>query len=279
MTGDSARTINLTTFLSFPFLFPLDYAEIAACAATMEPISLSEMSAVRLMNRVDTKFVTTADWALELLRRVSPLYRVQEVDGVRLSPYRTTYFDTAERTQYFQHHNGCAHRTKVRVRTYVGGDDLTFLEVKRKDNHGRTKKKRLLREEGSAQVGWTSAEEHLVSERTGLSLCSMEAVLENRFERVTLVDRGMGERVTVDFGVRFRSPSGVEANVGDVVVVELKRDGRLSSSLLPVLRELRIQPTGFSKCCIGMALTDPGLKQNRFKEKLRWLNKIRTPYD
>jgi hypothetical protein len=37
---------------------------------------------------------------------------------------------------------------------------------------------------------------------------------------------------------------------------------------------LHIHPTGFSKCCIGMAMTDPHLKQNNFKQKLRLLQKI-----
>ena len=270
-----------------------DYAErIAAALSTMAPISLEEMSAVQLMNRIDTKFVTTQRQAAELFERAQALYFAQEINGDRLSPYRTTYFDTAEREQYLQHHNGHANRTKVRVRTYLSSGDLTFLEVKRKNNHGRTKKKRIPLDGSAAheELSWQqtahgvvsvagvrtelSAAE-LVEQRTGLCLSDMRPVVENRFERATLVNKGKTERLTVDFGVRFRNPeTGKVADVGDVVIIELKRDGNVFSPILPLLRALRIQPTGFSKCCIGMAMTNPDLKQNNFKQKIRLVGRL-----
>ena len=42
-----------------------------------------------------------------------------------------------------------------------------------------------------------------------------------------------------------------------------------------MLRQLRIHPHGFSKYCIGSALTNPDLRQNRFKIRLRDTEKIR----
>jgi len=38
---------------------------------------------------------------------------------------------------------------------------------------------------------------------------------------------------------------------------------------LEMLRQLRIHPHGFSKYCMGSALTNPQLPVNRFKDKLR----------
>ena len=51
-------------------------------------------------------------------------------------------------------------------------------------------------------------------------------------------------------------------------------------AILPALRELRIQPSGFSKYCMGMALTDGELKKNCFKPRLRMISKMcRVDYD
>lgn len=40
------------------------------------------------------------------------------------------------------------------------------------------------------------------------------------------------------------------------------------------MREFRVLPCGFSKYCIGTALTSPELKKNRFKPKLRMAEKL-----
>ena len=52
------------------------------------------------------------------------------------------YFDTDDYEMYRMHHAGRTVREKIRVRTYLDSLD-TFLEVKNKNNHGRTKKKRI----------------------------------------------------------------------------------------------------------------------------------------
>jgi hypothetical protein len=43
-----------------------------------------------------------------------------------------------------------------------------------------------------------------------------------------------------------------------------------------MLRQLRIHPHGFSKYCMGSALTNPELSVNRFKRKLIEIKKIVT---
>ena len=58
------------------------------------------------------------------------------------------------------------------------------------------------------------------------------------------------------------------------MIIELKRDGLVYSPVLNMLRQLRIHPHGFSKYCMGSALTNPQLSVNRFKCKLIEINKI-----
>ena len=109
---------------------------------TFAPISLEQMSGVKLMNRTDTKFVTTTDRLHLLLQMASNDYYVQEIDGGRNLEYDTTYFDTTAFDMYNQHQWNHTNRQKIRFRTYcVSG--LQFMEVKTKNNHGRTKKKRI----------------------------------------------------------------------------------------------------------------------------------------
>ena len=49
------------------------------------------MKDIRLMNRIDTKFVTTESVLRRLLEMAAEDYFVQETDGLRISPYYTLY--------------------------------------------------------------------------------------------------------------------------------------------------------------------------------------------
>lgn len=239
----------------------------------MMPITLEEMTGIKLMNRLDTKYVASKSQLVELLQLVQDKYYVQETLDNRIIPYCTTYYDTADHTMYMMHHNRHARRKKVRVRTYVASN-LTFLEVKNKNNHGRTKKKRI---EVPSQENFRSAEgaHELVRRKTGLSLDVLQAVVQNQFDRVTLVNKDKTERLTIDFNIEFHNfETDNNHGTDQLVIIELKRDGNVYSPVVNILHDIHIHPTGFSKCCIGMALTDPQLKQNNFKPKLRKLQKI-----
>lgn len=248
--------------------------QIQSLLETFHPITLDQMSNIKLMNRIDTKYVTTKRQLIELLQLVHDKYYVQTIGTTTICPYRTTYFDTNEHTMYMQHHNKYAKRTKVRVRTYLTSDDLTYLEVKNKNNHGRTKKKRIRVDSLEASKQTEGAEE-LVRRKTGLSLQSMHYVVQNEFDRITLVNMAKTERLTIDFNINFYNyETGNNADSDQLVIIELKRDGNIFSPICTILRDLHIHPTGFSKCCIGMVWTDKNLRNNNFKQKVRNLAKI-----
>ena len=239
--------------------------------STFAPISLEQMSGVKLMNRTDTKFVTTTDRLRLLLQMAQKDYYVQEIDGVRNLEYDTTYFDTRDFDMYNQHQWNHTNRQKVRFRTYcISG--LQFMEVKTKNNHGRTKKKRI--EVTDMDVMETEKHDFLDKHlRYGAE--TLQPALNNHFSRVTLVNKAKTERLTIDSSLRFNNlVSGVEKDMGNLVIVELKRDGLVYSPVLEMLRQLRIHPHGFSKYCMGSALTNPELSVNRFKRKLIEINKI-----
>ncbi len=229
-------------------------------------ITLEEMSGIRLMNRLDTKYVLPLGTLNIFLRLAMENYRIQEIEGERNMPYHTLYLDTPERSMYLAHQCGRAVREKIRVRTYVSSG-LTFLEVKNKNNKGRTDKKRIpvtsaatLKDEGGKdfldRYAWYDLEQ-------------LSFQLENRFSRITLVNRACTERLTIDSDIRFHNLINNSLNgLEGLAVVELKRDGRTPSPARELLHRLHAHSSGFSKYCVGCALTDSQLKQNRFKPRI-----------
>ena len=238
---------------------------------TFAPISLEQMSSVKLMNRTDTKFVTTLERLQQLLKMAQKDYYVQEIDGERNLEYDTTYFDTRNFDMYCQHQYNHANRQKIRFRTYcISG--LQFMEVKTKNNHGRTKKKRI--EVTDMNVN-EAVKRNFLNQYLHYGVDTLRPALNNHFSRITLVNKAKTERLTIDSSLQFHNlQSNRRTDMGNLVIVELKRDGMVYSPVLDMLKQLRIQPYGFSKYCMGSALTNPGLSVNRFKEKLHYVEKI-----
>ena len=240
---------------------------LSKCLSTYSPISLEEMESVKLMNRVDTKYVCHEDQLPAILEMAQGDYRVQEVAGKRIATYDTVYYDTDGLEMYMRHHDQQLRRRKVRVRTYVD-TGAEFLEVKKKNNRGRTKKKRIDYEEDTAA--------EFIAKHTPYNWSELHATERTAFERITLVNNEKTERLTIDMRLRFEAMASHEAaDLGPIVIIELKRDGLVPSKMQRILRDLRIFPMKISKYCVGVAMTIPEVKHNRFKEKLVKLNKLK----
>ena len=249
--------------------------EILHLVQGMKPITLDEMSGVKLMNRIDTKYVVTEAQLRDILLRISGSYYAQEVENNRLSPYSTVYYDTPEMMMYMVHHNRHTVRDKVRVRTYIDSN-LTFCEVKHKNNKGRTKKKRIAVEPIPNIIDNPEAAAFL-AEKQPYEVSTLSPCLITVFDRFTLVNYDKTERLTIDCNLRFENlRSGQTASMAPLAVMELKQDGRAHSLLKDVLFELRIRPFKVSKYCIGTCMTRPEVKQNRFKKKLRRIEKLKA---
>jgi hypothetical protein len=104
----------------------------------------------------------------------------------------------------------------------------------------------------------------------------IDSTMENEFHRITLVNQAQTERVTLDYGLQFISKeSGEELVLPGIAIAEIKYENQLvGSSLHAALKKLRIKPSRFSKYAIGMALLHSGLKQNRFKSKVRKVKQL-----
>ena len=249
--------------------------EILHIVNAMKPITLGEMKEVKLMNRVDTKYLVTSEQLLAILKGIHEHYYAQEVEGNRLSPYNTFYYYTPYLKMYIIHHARHLVRDKVRVRTYVDSH-LTFCEVKHKTNKGRTKKKRIEVPPGTDIIHDPDAVAFL-TEKQPYPVESLSPNLETAFDRFTLVNFEKTERLTIDCNLTFNNfVSGASASMDPLVIMELKQDGRARSLLKEVLFDLRVKPYKISKYCIGTVLTRPEVKQNRFKKKIRRINKLKS---
>ena len=237
----------------------------------MPTITLDEMRGVKLMNRIDTKYVLSEGEVLTLLDHMAECgYRVQIINGVRACRYDTLYFDTSERDMYIAHHNRQLTRQKVRTRTYVE-TGLTFLEIKNKNNRGRTKKRRteIAAEELRGFEHNTRAME-FYRENGRYDLDTITPALATRFVRITLVNPRLTERLTIDLALSYEDMrSQTTASIRGMAIVELKQDGNTLSELKQTMLAMRIPPLKVSKYCLGTTLTVEGIKQNRFKQKLR----------
>lgn len=247
--------------------------EIEDALSVFTTISLDEMGKADLMRRKDCKYIFGVPNLEALLRSVKDHYRVLEINGIRSHEYETVYFDTPDREMYHMHHRGKANRYKVRFRRY-GTSDIMFLEVKKKDAKGITVKNRIRTGNSHAEI--LTTEEAFLAAFVPYSRDRILPVMENRFNRITLVAHDRKERITLDYGLSFSLPGGGRnMEVAGLSIAEIKYTEWLHRSPFHrALRDLRIAPTRFSKYCIGTALLNPELKQNRFKEKIRRVHKI-----
>ncbi|MCH5318734.1 MAG: polyphosphate polymerase domain-containing protein [Paramuribaculum sp.] len=247
-----------------------------AIIKSFQSISLEEMGKVRLMNRIDTKFVTSFDKIEDFLEITSGDYMLQQIGGHSNMPYYTKYYDTADVNMFYQHQRGKKNRQKIRIRQYENSDTPPFLEIKTKNNKGRTRKKRVVMEEDTLLAQYTD----FINRHSIYDPAQLFPRIENHFYRVTLVDKHLTERITIDTHIEFHNLlNDNRVSLPNIGVIEWKRDGRnCKSDLDSLLRELRIHPNGFSKYCVGMAMTDSALKQNRLKVKLRTIDRINSGF-
>lgn len=252
-----------------------NHIEFAPQLGRLGTITLGEMESIKLMNRIDTKYLTDEETLVAVLDDAAEAgYMALEADGSKISPYDSVYFDTEGLKTFFDHHNRKLTRQKVRTRSYVNSG-LTFLEIKRKNNKGRTKKKR---------IGIPAAEFNdfsgdakacgYLAEHSAFTAEMLSPAIETIFKRITLVNPAKTERLTIDTCLSFKSfRSGLETSLLDTVIIELKQDGRADSPMKRILLDHRVKPVRVSKYCIATTLTMPGIKSGRFKPKVRMIEK------
>jgi hypothetical protein len=228
------------------------------------------MDAVKLMNRTDTKFLFTIDRFESMMNEIRNHYRILEVNGKKLNRYKTLYYDTAGLSLYIEHHNGKLNRYKIRHRTYVESE-TGFLEVKFKNNKGRTIKKRIKEQE--PPLVWEGEDKLFLNDSLPFQPDSLVPTIWVNYCRYSLVHKTEPERLTLDLDLEFINDQ-TSKKLGGLVIAEVKQEKRKTSPFLKMMKKYHIREGGFSKYCLGIALLRSDVKKNNFKSKLMKLKNM-----
>lgn len=251
-------------------------ANLSAFTGQFAAIGLDQLNArAAMLERLDNKYIVSR----AILDQAAPVFaaafEVLEIDGLRAFTYDTCYFDDAAQRSYFDHHQGRRRRCKVRVRKYRDAG-LCFVEVKLKDKRGVTVKRRLPYDGDMFRVLDSDALAHVNASYQALYgeafPHDLGPTIEMHYQRVTLVARQGGERMTIDSNVEFVAGNRQRRISPDLFVVETK-SARGNGLADKVLRTCHLHPVpGCSKYCVGMAALGKVGRVNRFLPALRLLS-------
>ena len=245
--------------------------------SNLKPISLKGLDSVKLLNRVDRKYIIPVSSLPAIIRLLNNnQYSILEIDGHRAFSYLTTYFDTTDYQFYKDHHNRLSDRMKVRTRTYKE-NNLHFFFIFMKSNVRTNKLREGLSEPGADLSGIQSKKIRALYPKELES--ALIPTLNNSFTRITLVNKSKTERCTIDVNISFRDPDAPEKEItiNDIAIIEVKQSKTsVLSGIVASLRAMRVYPSGISKYVLGLILTHPEIKHNAFKPLLHKINKIKT---
>jgi|ERR1017187_6577460 hypothetical protein len=244
--------------------------DLTPILCSFDSITLAEMDRVKLLDRMDTKFVFNYNQLPGILGSLQEYYKILDVNGIKQNRYETLYFDTPDFNLYLDHHNGKTNRYKVRYRKYVDSD-LVFFEVKYKNNKGRTLKSRVKRKNIHEVIEGKSIE--LINEKTPLSPEGLQSKLWVNYSRITLVNKFSTERLTLDLDLLFKKE---EQMIGyeNLVIAEVKQEELGASPFIDVMKINHVREGSISKYCFGVIALIDGIKKNNFKSNLLTLNKL-----
>lgn len=239
------------------------------------PITLDEMGAVRLMNRIDNKYVVPRSLINSILESLTEDYFVFEIANKRALFYKTLYYDSKDFSLYNRHHSGGLNRYKIRERSYVDSN-LSFFEIKFKNNKNDTIKSRIKIDQINHRI--EGERNTFLKDISGLDGSNFEPKLWVNYDRITLVSKKLNERATIDLNLSFEF-DGKNTSLDDLVIIEAKREKTVKNTvMINTLKNNLIRPGGFSKYCLGIASTYEEKKSNGFKKKFLQIKKIRKDH-
>jgi hypothetical protein len=253
-------------------MYPVD-SPISECLSGFEPIGLAATNEqAGLLKRVDTKYVVRPDQFLQLLPEWQASHRLLEIDRRRIFHYQSVYYDTPGLALYHAHHAGAGNRVKFRVRAYTDSD-LSYYEVKSRSNNGITDKQRTRLRDEQRIPDLLAQDRPAHGRHLGSEL--LQEALQVDYDRITLVSKNGGERITIDLNLTYRL-NEKEVSFPDRVIVEVKHARGSRTVERDRFRRIGVRAGSISKYCLGIISLYPHVKYNQFKPSLRILAKQLT---
>ncbi len=228
------------------------------------------MDSVKLMDRMDTKFVFHNKDLVSILAELQPFYKVLNVNGNNISKYESLYFDTPDFDLYHKHQRGKLNRYKIRFRKYVESN-LNFFEIKFKNNKGRTIKTRVKQTEINQLIKDKAQE--LLTQNSTLNSENLEPKIWVNYSRITLVNKTTPERVTLDINLHYIY-NNESKFIDNLVIAEAKQEKSTKSPFIKLMKKLHIREGSVSKYCFGVITFFKKIKHNNFNPQLIPIKKI-----
>jgi SPX domain protein involved in polyphosphate accumulation len=237
----------------------------------LKGVNLIDIECFSLLSRYERKYLVSETLLPQILEQAFSLgFYMLEVNQQRISGYHTLYYDTAMFDMYYAHVKQHSNRYKIRSRQYLSSGDV-FTEIKYKSVGGKLDKFRV---PTNGQSINNDLSIKLIQEHSPFTTDQLIEVLENDFNRITLIHKELEERITIDFKINFTFGEE-KAELRDLAVIEIKyKKGLAYNGFASILRPLVNKATGFSKYCTGMSLLYPGLRQHKLRYKINLINNI-----
>ena len=205
----------------------------------------------------------------DLLKEIKSNYRVLQIENKRIHRYESLYFDTPDFKLYKYHHNDKPNRFKVRYRKYVDTEQCYF-EIKYKQKNNRTHKERAIR---SKMHHILQQEDIQMIQHEGISSDTLEKKMMVYFDRITLANNSLTERITLDVNLKFDNEKQIK-EFPKIVICEIKQNKTdYRSPILKACIRRHYEQIGFSKYSTAIALMER-VKNNNFKPSFIKINKL-----
>ena len=248
------------------------------------------------VDRIEFKYVIPLTVRNEIISALKTSVSAdQNGDANAHYPIISQYYDSVDRSCYWEKQDGLKHRRKLRVRAYGENDGPTkpavFVEVKHKSD-SRGVKRRLnapmsialalaagTRETFEAYKKSSCRYERMVVDEV-LSLVTIRGFQPNvaiRYDRLAF-QGGVGLddlRITFDYDLRCRfrylelTPNCQDFDHyiidRDLCIMELKTIGSVPIWLCKMLSKFQLRPQSFSKYCNAIEQFDPGFVRSKIK--------------
>ncbi len=231
----------------------------------MSPVELESFKSIDFLSikpqllftgRRDTKFLFHRNDLPSIINSLKNEYLLVTHHEKLSQVYSTVYYDSTDLKFYLSHHNGHGNRMKMRTRTYEDGS--SFFECKQKTNRGVTLKERHV------------FEEYLID--------GLVPKLEVVYERITLYDFHLQEKLTIDFNLEFHHGDST-VKYPEIVIAESKKIAHNESPFVNLMKCKKIEKLSLSKYCLGIISLFDDVKKNNFKTVMYKIQKLNNKYD
>ncbi|SHK99150.1 VTC domain-containing protein [Roseovarius marisflavi] len=252
-----------------------DISDLTWFSSEFEACDLASLNdGAAMLTRIDNKYIVQAVDLGALVASLAEGFDVLEIGDRRAFNYATRYFDDDARNAYYEHHQGKRKGFKVRSRRYLDAG-LCYVELKMKEKRGTTIKHRLEYDyDGFEALNAEALQFVKNGYRTHYGknfTYKVRPVLDIRYQRLTLVSKDRGERLTIDTDLTFSNGTSQLYAPRGIFIIETKsRNGRGHADRC--LRAQHHYPIKrCSKYCIGMAALSEVTRFNHFMPTIRKL--------